>query len=84
MITPIRALTIEQICERKDDLLVSSDDIKKVAKHVKEQAIEEFAERVKSFVDCGHLCSPTQLRWSDFNVVEMIDRIAKQMKGGAE
>lgn len=46
MITPIRALTIEQICERKDDLLISNDDIHKLAKHVKEQAIDEFAERL--------------------------------------
>ena len=48
MITPIRALTIEQICERKDDLLVSNDDIHKLAKHVKEQAIDEFAERLQN------------------------------------
>lgn len=33
MITPIGTLNINQIAERKDDLLVSSEDIKAVAKN---------------------------------------------------
>ena len=50
MITPIRALTIEQICERKEDLLVSNDDIHKLAKHVKEQASDECIRIIEETV----------------------------------
>lgn len=32
MITPIQTMTIDQICNRQDDLLVSVDDIREVAK----------------------------------------------------
>ena len=30
MITPIKTMTINQIVERKDDLLMSDDDIKEI------------------------------------------------------
>lgn len=49
-------------------------------KEIRDRAIEEFAEKIKSFVDCGHLCSPTELRWTDLSVCKMIDEIAEQMK----
>ncbi len=74
MITPIRTLTINQICERKDDLLVSNDDIHKLAKHVKEQAIDEFSQRCKEHIFCQTFGLKTR----------NIDEIAEQMKGGAE
>lgn len=77
MITPIRALTIEQICERKDDLLISNDDIHKLAKHVKEQAIDEFAERLKQKNYDGKLSC---FGWHEF-IDKEIDEIAEQMKG---
>jgi hypothetical protein len=44
MITPIRTMTIEQICERKDDLLICSDDVKDLARNERNKAIDEFAE----------------------------------------
>lgn len=47
MITPIGTLNINQIAERKDDLLVSSDDIKRVAKNERNKALDEFAEALK-------------------------------------
>ena len=34
MITPIKTMTINQIMERKDDLLVSVDDIKEIADYI--------------------------------------------------
>lgn len=76
MITPIRTMTINQIEERKDDLLVSVDDIKMVASKEREKAIDEFAERlaykIKSEIDdCAD-----ELEW--------IEEIAEQLKGGAE
>lgn len=47
MITPIKTMTINQIVERKDDLLMSDDDIKEMARNVRNNAIDEFAERIK-------------------------------------
>ncbi len=47
---------------------------------IRAKAIDEFAERVKSYVDCGHLCNPTELRWSDLTIETMIDTIAEQLK----
>lgn len=48
MITPIKTMTINQIVERKDDLLMSDDDIKEMAKNIRTKAIDEFAERLKN------------------------------------
>lgn len=91
MITPIRALTIEQICERKEDLLVSNDDIHKLAKHVKEQAIDEFVERLKSDefqkynLDMVFETSRDLSYSHCINAFcEYIDEIAEQLKGGVE
>ena len=47
MITPIKKITINQIVERKDDLLMSKDDIKEMAKNIRAKAIDEFAELMK-------------------------------------
>lgn len=46
MITPVRTLKVGVLCERKDDLLVSVDDIKMIAKDERAKAIDEFAERL--------------------------------------
>ena len=43
-------------------------------------AIDDFAEKIIRYVDCGHLCSPTEIRWSDLAVVEMVKNIAEQLK----
>ena len=48
MITPIRALNIREVCKRMDDLLVSSDDIKELARNERKKAVEEFAEKANS------------------------------------
>ena len=48
MITPINSMTIEQITERQNDLLVSSEDIKEISRVAKVETIElcmnRFAE----------------------------------------
>ena len=41
MITPVWALTIDKLCERKDDLLMSIDDIKELARNEHNEAIEK-------------------------------------------
>lgn len=46
------------------------------------KAIDDFAGRLIRYVDCGHLCSPTEMRWSDLSVVEMVKKLAEQLKAG--
>ena len=46
------------------------------------KAIDDFAGMLIRYVDCGHLCSPTEVRWSDLSVVEMVNKLAEQLKEG--
>ena len=46
------------------------------------KAIDDFAGMLIRYVDCGHLCSPTEVRWSDLSVVEMVKKLAEQLKEG--
>lgn len=48
------------------------------------KAIDDFAGRLIRYVDCGHLCSPTEVRWSDLSVVEMVKKLAEQLKAGVK
>jgi hypothetical protein len=47
MITPIRTLTINDICERRDDLLVSTEDIKSVAQNERNEIYEIIVKRCR-------------------------------------
>ena len=49
-----------------------------------DKAIDDFAEKLIRYVYCGHLCSPTEVRWSDLSVVEMVKELAEQLKAGGE
>ena len=44
------------------------------------KAIDDFVEKLIRYVDCGHLCSPTEIRWSDLSVVEMVKELSEQLK----
>lgn len=48
------------------------------------KAIDDFANKLINYVDCGHLCEPLQVRWSDYSVVEMVKRMAEQLKVGGK
>lgn len=48
------------------------------------EAIKEFAERVERYIDVGHLRPPTEICFSELDVVHIIKRIALEMKGNAE
>ena len=79
MITPIKTLTINQICERKDDLLVSNEDIKKLSKYSREQAIDEFRERIKTWCSVTFVgCETVILSTAE------LDKLAEQTKGGVK
>ena len=55
MITPIREMTINQIMKRKDDLLVSGNDINEIAANVRNKTIDDFAKEVMNqIVDSRH------------------------------
>ena len=44
------------------------------------KALDDFVEKLIRYVDCGHLCSPTEVTWSDLSVVEMVKKLAEQLK----
>ena len=58
----------------------SKEDIELNRTAMYNKAIDEFAEKLIRYVDCGHLCSPTEVIWSDLSVVEMVKEIAEQLK----
>ena len=77
MITPIGTLNINQIAERKDDLLVSSEDIKALARNVRNTAIDEFTNRLKKeYQPCE--ATDTEIYTK---VCNRIDEIAEEMRG---
>lgn len=83
MITPIGTLNINQIAERKNDLLVSDADIKEIAKNVRNKAIDEFAERLKQrvsrhYVDCDGYFGGIE---EEILYADYIDEIAEEMRG---
>ena len=71
MITPVWALTIDKLCERKNDLLFTEADIKELARNERAKAIDEFAKQI------FYYCSMSNMN------ATMIRQIAEQLKGGA-
>ncbi len=73
-------MKISEIVERHEDLLVSADDIKELAKNEREKAIEEFAEQIKARAH-----STERNDWSADYMISIwesvIDEIAKELKG---
>lgn len=55
-----------------------------VTSEIRNKVIDDFADSLIRYVDCGHLCSPTDMRWSDLSVVEMVKKLAEQLKAGEE
>ena len=51
MITPIREMTINQIMKRKDDLLVSVNDINEIADNVRKKTIDNVFDFLKNHRD---------------------------------
>lgn len=79
MITPIRTMTIKQICERNNDLLISSEDVKKLARSERNNAIDEFVNRLEKHQQENWVDNLEYgITWSD------IELIAKQMKEGGK
>ena len=66
--------------ENMDSVEDKINDLSKYAESQYNKAIDDFAGRLIRYVDCGHLCSPTEMRWSDLSVVEMVKELAEQLK----
>lgn len=86
MITPIKTMTINQIMERKDDLLVSVDDIKEMAKNERNKAIDDFAEKLCCEVDS----ITSTVNWIRADIltldylIEFVFKVAEQLKSQTE
>lgn len=78
----------EQLAEWLEELksyrasVFSGDMTQKMLKEEYNKAIDDFVDKLIRYVDCGHLCSPTEVRWSDLSVVEMVKKLAEQLKAG--
>ena len=76
----------EQLTEWLEELksyrasVFSGDMTQTMLKEQYNKAIDDFTEKIIRYVDCGHLCSPTEIRWSDLAVVEMVKKLAEQLK----
>ena len=86
MVTPIRTMTIEQICERKDDLLIGSDDVRDLARNERNKAIDEFVEKLEDSLahNYRHFLNVDTdgFEWITTDAVDThIQEIAKQLKG---
>lgn len=79
MITPIRTMTIDQIMERPDDLLIGRTDLSRLDKGTKNKVIDEFVSRLKAKASEG---KSTMIN-GDWGIVSIsqIEEIANQMKG---
>lgn len=64
------------------DRYIKIDEVRYLLKCERNKAIDDFEEKIIRYVDCGHLCFPTEIRWSDLSVVEMVKKIAEQLKAG--
>lgn len=87
MITPIRALSINDICKRENDLLVSADDIKELAKNERNKAIDEFAEKLSDecFEQSMTVVFENRVKADVLTLdglTEIIFEIAQQLKAG--
>lgn len=79
MITPIRTMTIDQIMERPDDLLIGRTDLSRLDKGTKNKVIDEFVSRLKAKASEGKSTMISE----DWGIVSIsqIEEIANQMKG---
>lgn len=71
MITPIRMMTVSQIIARQDDLLMSADDVKTIAKNEKAKVINELINISHHCIDVSELRS---------TMIDMHNRLNENLK----
>ncbi len=75
---------LDLINRQKEEIERLNNTIYTFEKHFefgKAEAVKRFAERVKRYIDVGHLRPPTEICFSEIAVVEMIDNLVKEMVG---
>lgn len=76
MIRPIMTMTINELAERKCDMLMSADDIKEMNKNVRNKSIDEFVSRLEKHTQENWVDHQEYgITWSD------IEKITEEMKG---
>lgn len=75
----INDLTIDQICSRKMDLLMSPKDFRKIIDVEKEKAIEKFLEKIEDRFYSTHP-DERYYTYTPSSVVDICKEIAEQMK----
>ena len=64
-----------------EDLKDKNEHLAVFLTEAKAEAIKEFAEKVRRYIDVGHLRPPTELCFSELDVVNIIDNLVKEMVG---
>jgi hypothetical protein len=55
-----------------------------LSRKCKADTVRKMQERIKQYIDVGHYRSPTEICFSELDVANIIDRIAKEMLEGIE
>lgn len=82
-VSVINRLTIDQICDRGTDLLMSPEDVQKVVNTAKERAVKDFLERIENRF-CSTNSDEQYYGYTSSGVVDICKEIAEQMKEGGE
>lgn len=75
MITPVGVLTVEQIHQRKDDLLLSVDDLKAVSAREWNYALHAFERELEKESDSKGMLHTVQ-------VMQVKEKLIKSLDGG--
>lgn len=70
MITPIRTMTITEILERPDDLLIGKEDLDRLGQGTKEKTIDRMVEGIKEILKDNAIYN-----------IDCIITLAEQLKG---
>lgn len=65
----------------KQDALVIIKRQQAEIEKARAEAIKEFVGRILSYIDVGHLRPPTEICFSDLDVKQIVEKIAKEMVG---
>lgn len=60
---------------------ITREQIDIAVKYAKAEAYKELAERLKEYMDIGHLRPPTEICFSELMVAKLIDNLVKEMVG---
>ena len=73
-------------CDKSDVsfIKIATDLNKQIRADIKSQSVKEFAERLKKYMDIGHLRPSSEICFSELMVAKLIDNFLKEMVGEEE